>query len=241
MEVILSDENTYLSTDKNPVNRILFDFDLKEFIGRWRSRGYISDNCHKSLNSTIANLPRAYSVPKLHKKDNPLRIIISYIDTPLHKFASYIHNIIQKSLLPPPSHVYNSYHLAKMLPDITFNSSFELISLDVVSLYTNILWDMALRGVEKRWPMIQKNTSILLDEFILALQFVFHSTFFTFNNKIYSQIFGAPMGSPLFPILASVVLQDLEVLALSKLNFKTPLYVRYVDSSEITVHVRNWQ
>jgi len=30
----------------------------------------------------------------------------------------------------------------------------------------------------------------------------FLTTFFSFNNKIYKQAFGAPMGSPLLPIIA---------------------------------------
>ncbi|KMQ88407.1 hypothetical protein RF55_12118 [Lasius niger] len=37
------------------------------------------------------------------------------------------------------------------------------------------------------------------------------------------------MGSPLSPIIADIVLQDLENFALEKLNFTPPFYFRYVD------------
>jgi len=54
------------------------------------------------------------------------------------------------------------------------------------------------------------------------------STFFTFNSKIYKQIFGTPMGSPLSLIIADV-LQDLEKKALNKINVNILFYYRYVD------------
>jgi len=64
---------------------------------------------------------------------------------------------------------------------------------------------------------------------ILATKFVLQSTFFHFNNKYYKQTFGAPMGSPLSPIVADLVLQKLESQTISKLPFKLDFYYRYVD------------
>jgi len=51
---------------------------------------------------------------------------------------------------------------------------------------------------------------IPLDKFIRAIDFVFDSTFFTFNKVFYKQIFGTPMGSPLSSVLADIVMQDIE-------------------------------
>jgi len=45
----------------------------------------------------------------------------------------------------------------------------------------------------------------------------------------YKQIFGTPMGSPLSPIVADIVLQDLEVRTIDRLQFNLPIYYRYVD------------
>jgi len=52
---------------------------------------------------------------------------------------------------------------------------------------------------------------------------------FHLNNVIYKQTFDTPMGSPLSPIIADVVLQDLEKKVLDSINLRLPFYYRYVD------------
>jgi len=54
--------------------------------------------------------------------------------------------------------------------------------------------------------MIGRSTSIKKDEFLSAINFVLTSTYFTFNSKVYKQTFGSPMGSPLSPIIADILL-----------------------------------
>jgi len=50
-----------------------------------------------------------------------------------------------------------------------------------------------------------------------------------FNKVMYKQIFGTPMGSPLSPIIADLIMQDLENSAIEKLPFDLPFFYRYVD------------
>jgi len=58
---------------------------------------------------------------------------------------------------------------------------------------------------------------------------ILNSTYFKFNDKVYKQTYGTPMGSPLSPIVADLALQDLKSHTLSKLPFSFPFYVGYVD------------
>jgi len=62
-----------------------------------------------------------------------------------------------------------------------------------------------------------------------AIEFVLSSTYFKFRNKIYKQIFGTPMGSPLSPIIADLVMRDLEEHVFNTLDMRPLLYYRYVD------------
>jgi len=96
-------------------------------------------------------------------------------------------------------------------------------------MYSNIPKELALRSVLGRWDSICKNTSITILEFKRAISIILNSTFFKFNNDIYEQIFDLPMGSPLSPILADVVIQDLENDIFNTLTTHIPFYFRYVD------------
>jgi len=104
------------------------------------------------------------------------------------------------------------------------------LSLNVTSLFTNIPLDLAIDGISKKCIHIQHYTKIPKHEFILALNFILTSIFFNFDNIIYKQIHGTSMGSSLSPIIANIVMQDLEEASLNKINLKLPFYYRYVDN-----------
>lgn len=86
-----------------------------------------------------------------------------------------------------------------------------------------------MENITKRWTYIEPNTNLPFAEFISAIKFIFSSTYFIFNKIIYKQTFGTPMGSPLSPIIADLVMQDLEEKALNSIGLSLPLYYRYVD------------
>lgn len=127
------------------------------------------------------------------------------------------------------SHISNSFEMVNKLSNTSITDNMKLISLDVVSLFMNIPIDMAMDSISNRWQFIMQKCSIPQNEFLLAVRFILESTFFVFSEVIYKQTFGTPMGSPLSPIIADIVLQDLEKKALNMLKFTPSFYLRYVD------------
>lgn len=127
------------------------------------------------------------------------------------------------------SHINNSFELVNRLSHIHIDNSYSLISLDVVSLFTNVPTDLALESISSRWQYLSEKCDISRSEFLNGVQLVLSSTFFTFNGKVYRQTFGTPMGSPLSPIIANLVLQDLENKALESLSYVPSIYIRFVD------------
>jgi len=100
------------------------------------------------------------------------------------------------------------------------------VSFYVVSLFTNVPLDLAINGIKNRWNFIKQFTKIPMGEFISIVKFVLSFIFFTFNNVIYKQTSGTPIGSP---IIADLTMQDLEEHVLSSLKIKLSIYYRYVD------------
>jgi len=233
MEACLSDPDTYTLLKHNPANKLLSD--LKTILKRWNDRKYIASFTYSLLNTSNAILPRAYGLPKIHKTGYPLRIIISSTGSPLHNLANFLHKILIKSLPPHFSHIKNSSQLIEKLSNIFIPSDCCLVSFDVVSLFTNVPIDMALEIIKEKWFHIQTHTNLPQNEFFLAIKFVLESTYFHFNNRVYKQTYGAPMGSPLSPVVADLILQKLESSILNELTYKPIFYHRYVDDIALSV------
>lgn len=105
----------------------------------------------------------------------------------------------------------------------------KLISLDVVSIFTNVPKELALNSIKKRYNFITTITPIPMKEYVLAISLILDSTFFTFNGTIYKQIFSTLMGSLLSPILADIVIQDLEEVTLASIDTGLAFNFKYVD------------
>jgi len=174
-------------------------------------------------------LESEYGLPKIHKPNCPLRIIVSTINSPLFHLAIFLKEILQGGLDNSFGFVSNSYQLVRELKEFALDPDHIMVSLDVTSLFTNVPIELAMNSIERRWSSISHNTLIPLEDFKMAVNFVLNSTFFIFNGICYKQIFGTPMGSPLSPVIADLVLQDLELVAINNLPFHLPFYYRYVD------------
>lgn len=110
--------------------------------------------------------------------------------------------------------------------------------------------ELAIESIEKRWHLISRITDIPYTEFIAGIRLVLNSNFFKFNDKIYKQTFGTPMGFLLSLILTDLqlVLQDIEERAILIIPILFPFYFKYVDDillaafillSEIAIHFVN--
>ncbi|XP_024874672.1 uncharacterized protein LOC112456404 [Temnothorax curvispinosus] len=117
----------------------------------------------------------------------------------------------------------------KLIRGVTVGDGDVLISLDVTSLFTNIPKDLVLKAIEERWNYITTKTDLSLPQFLSAVDLILSSTSFMFNGQFYEQIFGSPMGSPLSPILADMVMEDLEKHCIQRLSFRISFFKRYVD------------
>jgi len=143
--------------------------------------------------------------------------------------ATFLHNIIDNGMPKVKTHINNSFSLFDTLSNLKLENDICLISVDTVSLFTNIPIDLAMECLTKRWNLFSLDCKISKEEFLNAVRLVLDSTFFMFDNQFYKQNFGTPMRSPLSPIIADIVMQELETTVLSTVNFPIPIHYRYVD------------
>ncbi|KYN10994.1 hypothetical protein ALC57_16846 [Trachymyrmex cornetzi] len=123
MNELLSDINTYIKINKDPTT--MMTNQTHKLLSRWKKFNYIDQSVYRMLNVTDGNVPRTYGLPKVHKEGNPLRIIISCINSPLYSLASFIKNIIDKSLKKEFSHIKNSFDFVNKINGSSINEEYE--------------------------------------------------------------------------------------------------------------------
>ena len=105
---------------------------------------------------------------------------------------------MQKSVGHTEYHIKNSFEFKNKISNTYIPNNFTIISLDAVSMYTNISWNLIRKSVKLRWNQIKTNT------FLKQTHFCLESSYCTFNNKFYKQIFGLPMGHIYQPLLQTL-------------------------------------
>ncbi|KMQ86230.1 hypothetical protein RF55_14846 [Lasius niger] len=110
MRTLLADNDTYTVVKKDPTRKINGFHDI---LTRWKRLNYINYATYRRLNCSDGVLPRAYGLPKIHKPNCPLRIIVSSVNSPLHSIATFLH-IIHASISKAHSHIDNSLELVDL-------------------------------------------------------------------------------------------------------------------------------
>lgn len=99
----------------------------------------IIDNLtYKRSRCTNGNLPRCYGLPKVHKAGYPLRIIISTLGSPMYNIASFLHEVLHKSVRRPKSYIKDNWSFVKVINDENIVADQLMVSVDATSLFTNI-------------------------------------------------------------------------------------------------------
>ena len=93
---------------------------------------------------------KCYTVPKIHKPGIPLRPIVSFVNSPTDAISGYLARILSPVVGNTDCNVKNSCEFADFISDKTLNACEELVSFDVVSLFTKIPVDLAAKDAEDR-------------------------------------------------------------------------------------------
>jgi hypothetical protein len=172
-------------------------------------------------------------LPKIHKPNIPGRPIISGCDSPTEKLSTFIDHYLKQLVPFIPSYIKDTTHFLRMVFDIPtpLPPNSLLVTIDVVSLYTNIPQDEGIRTTLKALSHFPEHSIPPLAVFHRFLQFILKNNYFSFNNQFYLQTMGTAMGTRMAPSFANIFLYYLEgnLLSSPPNNLKPLLWKRYID------------
>ncbi|XP_074028848.1 uncharacterized protein [Leptinotarsa decemlineata] len=231
---ILKDSNYYKVLRRDSSNTI--QQKANKFISNLVQNNILTENEGKTYRNYNGVINKFYGLPKIHKPILSLRPIISGVNSPNREVAQLITDILSIAYKNDNNFfVKDSFQFCNFINEFQLPPNHIIISLDAKALFNNISCTTAINSITKHWIDISKCCKLTLSQFIQAIEFLYDSTVFSFSNNIYKQIQGMPMGSPVSPILAQYVMDDLVEACMNKLSFQIPFLKKYVDDFILSI------
>lgn len=200
MKVLLSDETKFKVDRKGKDRTQIIE---KEIVKQLRSllKGkHIDSETFNSLKPIGTHIPKMYGRVKIDKEDNPLRPVLSMVNSPYHKLAQWLCRMLDPMKKQFSRHnITDSFQFAQKISQLNAEGK-HFVSFDAISLFTNVPVRETIEficDVTDECPIPKHCLRKLLYMCTKDVQFVF-------NNELYFQIDGVAMGSPLGPLFADV-------------------------------------
>ena len=149
----LNDKQTYTALKSDPTGRTERDLNQRLLLSKKSSK--ISEETYKLLGSSDGIAPQLYGLPKIHKEGVPLRPIVSFVNSPpTYNVSRYLTRILSPVVGNTDNMVKNSQHFGEFIRDQTLDVDQMLLSFDVVSLFTKIPVDLAIKVATKDLDMM---------------------------------------------------------------------------------------
>ena len=174
-----------------------------------------------------------YGLPKTHKKDVPLRPILSMTGSAQHQLAKYLSSLLEPVLTLYSSNcIRDSCTFADIINTSNLDSSFIfLCSFDISSLFTNDpLAETIQICADALYSLEHPPTPFSRQIFVELMEMTTSSVEFSCNDIMHRQIDGVAMGSPLGPALANIFVGYYESKHFQTTS-KPKLYYRYMDDT----------
>ena len=176
----------------------------------FQKENLLSKNISEQLKTKNPKTPHIYLRPKVHKEGNGGRPVISSINYHTSKISKYGDYHLQPIVKEIPSYVQHTTDFLKKINQINFvpDNSY-LVSLDVKSLYSNIINAEGIKYVKTFLEKYSKRTaSTKVITTFLALIPTLNNFIFICRN--YLQIKGCVMGTTCAPSYANIFMDHFE-------------------------------
>ena len=203
-----------------------------DFLSNFKFRYcFFNEDVYKSVYPTSSRPARMYGLPKLHKIFNSVpafRPILSSIGTYNYQLAKFPGKLLD-DVIPNDHSAKDTFSFAEELKMVSVTNKY-MVSYDVTSLFPNIPLEQTIHLTIDLLFEAKPDLKISRKDLKKNFQFATSQTNFLFNGRMYDQVDGVVMDSPLAPILANIFMGYHEKGWIRNYNYGRLLYYkRYVD------------
>ena len=142
--------------------------------------------------------------------------------------SEYVDENIKHLAKLVPSYIKDTTHFLQLLLTTPIQEEDLLVTIDVSSLYTNIIHEEGLQAMQD-W-MLQNNINHNRTEFIKKLGYlVLKHNNFEFNGQLFLQQQGITMGTRMAPNYAIIFMHKIETELLQKSPLQPTFFKRFID------------
>ena len=240
---ILKDTTTFKEL-KNDIT-ILQEDKLTRKLKQLRNDKFITEHEYNYCKPCGSQPGRIYGLPKIHKPNIPLRPIISASGTYNYNLAKMLtkrlNHLRRNDLI-----ITNTFDFVSKLHSLRMDpTQVRIVSFDIASLFTKVPLTRTIQlilekiyGPERTCTYSSKRRTEWCEncknrfEMKWLLEISTQESHFIYNGKVYSQINGIAMGSPLGPLFADMYINYLESKLMPRLKRNGVLFWRrFVDDT----------
>ncbi|CAN7939219.1 unnamed protein product [Ixodes hexagonus] len=223
----LNDRSFYKPLDTDPTDE--YKAILKNTLQQLNQTKMLDDRTFRALISLHPRPGTFYTLPKIHKPNNPGRPIISGIGTVTENLSSYVDSLIKEIPKSFDSYIKDTNHFLNLITDINVPANSFLVTLDVASLYTNIPHADGINSTVSMYESQISDKPIDGNTLSILLRLILELNNFEFNDNHYVQVSGTSMGTKIGPNYANIFMGVLESRFLSNQTMSPILCKRYID------------
>ena len=174
---------------------------------------YLTPNNHKIRTPVMYVLPKIHKAPPANTKFAG-RPIISGNGSPTERISEFVDYFLIPIVKEQDTYVKDTNHILHILDSTPLPTGVLLVTLDVVSMYTNTPQEEALIASQEAYAKAPKDkygiNPISVNSLRLLIKLILERNCFEFNNQFYLQKVGCAMGSQASPEICDIVMHKLE-------------------------------
>ena len=239
---LLEDRGTYKEIKTDSTNKLKNK--LVSLLKKIKAEGGISDQLYKKMYPTGAVAPEFYGLPKIHKRDIPLKPIVSSRGSINYELAKELSRILRLLVGSSLHHIKNTGDFDQHLKGITLRANEDIVSYHVSALFTSVPKKPAINIIRRKLELDQElhlRTSISVVQIISLLEFCLKTIYFQFQGRFFEQLQGAAMGSPISLIVTNLYMEDYENKAINTVECLPKVWKRYMDDTFVVIEANKKQ